>query len=378
MSTPTVPAAGVPEVKREQGCMRLGKYVKRMSSVFKRHRSSKQPSAASQPATHHPAPPKHHPLPVEQGVKEQATASALALPSPIVAIPSVVTPAATATATVTATATTPLPRHAMQQERARALFAKYGLTLEPHEWTRPSAPMPAVQRIERAVRVRVHRSCHRCGTLYGADKTCQQCDHKRCKKCPRYPLKKKTASTDKLQDPDAVDHVTKKQILTLTTTFDTELAHQRPKQRIRRTCHKCETLFSPPTATVCDGCQHVQCTDCPREPAKLSKWATDSPGNGEANSNTNRAEQLDTLRRTWRKPRLRVRWQCDKCFSMYPNYSHSCPGCGHERCDQCTRSPAKKSNKGEEFDPHLVAVVEAKLRALAVMDDLLSPGAGAT
>jgi len=267
------------------------------------------------------------------------TVDSLAIRSPIVAAPSTATATDTATATIPTTATTPLDRHAMQQERARALFAKYGLTLEAHDWTRPSAPVPAVQRVERAIRMRVHRSCHRCGSLYGADKTCQQCEHKRCKRCPRYPPKQKTEDKVKAKDQDVVDRVTRKKILTLTTRFGTELAHQPTKQRIRRTCHKCETLFSPSTATVCDGCQHVRCTNCPREPAKLSKWPAGYPGDVEADSDAEMEKQLDTLRRTWRKPRIRVRWQCEKCCSLYLNYSRFCPGCGHERCDQCTRSP---------------------------------------
>jgi hypothetical protein len=61
------------------------------------------------------------------------------------------------------TTTNYVDRHAMQQERARALFAKYGLTLETHEWISAPAPVPAVERVEKSIRMRVHRSCHHCG-----------------------------------------------------------------------------------------------------------------------------------------------------------------------------------------------------------------------
>jgi hypothetical protein len=37
------------------------------------------------------------------------------------------------------------------------------------------------------------------------------------------------------------------------------------RQRVRRTCHQCQTLF-PGTSTVCESCGHIRCRSCPREP----------------------------------------------------------------------------------------------------------------
>jgi hypothetical protein len=232
---------------------------------------------------------------------------------------------------------TALNRNAMQQERARALFAKYGLSLDTHEWIATSAPAPLVPRVEKTIRMRVHRSCHRCGTFYGAERVCQQCDHKRCKKCPRYPKKK---SADKGKDVQDDDQPRKKRLLTVTARAGNELVYQPPKQRIKRACHKCETPFIPPTATVCDECRHVRCTKCPRDPAKLSKWGDGYPGDVEANSDDSEVEkQRDSFRRIWRRQRRIVRWECELCNTMFRQGSPMCPGCGHERCDQCTRSP---------------------------------------
>lgn len=225
----------------------------------------------------------------------------------------------------------------MQQERARALFAKYGLTLEQHEWIAAPAPVVTVQRVEKSIRMRVHRNCHRCGTIYGAEKVCLQCEHKRCKKCPRYP-KKKTPE-EKLKEKENADKPKKKKVLTITTRSGNELAYHPPKQRIRRTCHKCETLFSTATATTCTQCQHVRCTKCPREPAKLTKWPAGYPGDVEPDTDSEVEQQLEKFRRTWRKPRARVRWECENCHNLFLNGSPQCPGCGHERCDRCTRSP---------------------------------------
>jgi hypothetical protein len=249
--------------------------------------------------------------------------------------PSPITPSASVPPTPTTTRE--MDRNAMQQERARALFAKYGLTLESHEWIAAPAPRPTVQRVEKPIRMRVHRSCHHCGTLYGSDKVCLHCEHKRCTKCPRYP-KKKTPE-EKQAEKDGTEQPKRKRMLTIRTRAGEELVYQPPKQRIRRTCHRCETLFVPGTSTVCEKCEHVRCTKCPREPAKLTKWPTGYPGDAEPDSETEVEKQLDKFRRTWRKPRTRVRWQCEKCNSLFLNHSPQCPGCGHERCDKCSRSP---------------------------------------
>ncbi|EOA87116.1 hypothetical protein ACJQWK_09055 [Exserohilum turcicum] len=374
----TTPAPSAPADKSKNGDRSsLGKYVKRMSTVFKRDRSSKnQPPALSPDAP--PQPPQPQPQPQQLPQQQQQlpqqpptietaekTTQTDQLPSPPLPVPTHVdTPPA------------PVPkamdRNAMQQERARALFAKYGLTLESHEWIAAPAAPSTVERVEKPIRMRVHRSCHRCGTLYGSDRTCVQCEHRRCKKCPRYP-KKKTPE-EKQADKDPNEPPKRKRMLTIRTRTGDELVYQPARQRIRRTCHKCSTLFVPATATVCQNCQHLRCTRCAREPAKFTKWPTGYPGDAEPDSETEVDKQLETFRRTWRKPRTRVRWQCEQCNSLFQNHSPQCPGCSHMRCDQCTRSPVKKPKTGEQFDAQVVAAVEAKLRAMGV-DDEVSSGA---
>ena len=41
--------------------------------------------------------------------------------------------------------------------------------------------------VRKQVRQRVHRTCHRCNTDFGAVKVCSKCLHNRCKKCPKDP-----------------------------------------------------------------------------------------------------------------------------------------------------------------------------------------------
>ncbi|KAF1846851.1 uncharacterized protein K460DRAFT_367605 [Cucurbitaria berberidis CBS 394.84] len=358
------PAESEPsENKNVDRRMSLGKYVKRMSSVFKREKSTK---SLTSPTSATPQAQAQHEPAKEEVAQEEA-----------VAAPTTTTQAPAQESTTSPPAPTSDPqvldRRAMQQERARALFAKYGLTLESHEWIAAPAPIPTVQRVEKSIRMRVHRSCHRCGTIYGADKVCLKCEHRRCKKCPRYP-KKKTAE-EKQKDKDTTETPRKKKAFTIKTRSGGELVFDPPKQRVRRSCHKCHTLFIPATATVCEQCHHVRCTTCPREPAKLAKWPTGYPGDADADADSDSEveKQLEKFRRTWRKPRARVRWECEQCHGLFVNGSPQCPGCGHERCDKCTRTPIKKAKKEEQFDPHIVAAVEAKLRALGV-DDPAAPG----
>lgn len=346
--------------------MSLGKYMKRMSSVFKKEKTVEKGSKGA-PAT--PTTPAATPAAEgatkELAMKEEATEQVAPTTTDAPA------PAATATTSTPAVTVNQLDRRAMQQERARALFAKYGLTLEAHEWVAAPAPVPTVERVEKAVRMRVHRNCHRCGTIFGADKVCLQCEHKRCNKCPRYPKKK--TQEDKLKEKEPTEKPKRKKVLTILTRSGDELAYSPAKQRVRRSCHKCDALFVPASATICDSCRHIRCTKCPREPAKLTKWPTGYPGDVEADSDEEVEQQLEKFRRTWRKPRTRVRWECEKCHGLFVSGSPQCPGCGHERCDKCTRSPIKKLKKEEQFDPQVVAAVEAKLRALGVGDDSSLP-----
>jgi hypothetical protein len=242
--------------------------------------------------------------------------------------------------------------------------------------------------------MRVHRSCHHCGTSYGAAKVCIKCDHKRCKKCPRYPQWKSPAEKAKQQKEAAEAHK-KKSLLIVTNKAGDERVYRHVKQRVRRSCHQCQAYFVPATATVCEKCQHVRCTKCPRDPAKLSKWPHGYPGDAEAESETDVERAPIEARRIWRKPRTRVRWECESCNSHFIEGVPRCPGCGHERCDQCTRKPyvqcpftatrftdkncrLKRARKEPQFDPELIRAVEEKLRAFAVDDEPPTSSAEAT
>lgn len=166
-----------------------------------------------------------------------------------------------------------------QLEWAQALFAKYGLTLDPDEWI--SSSREPGERVEKPIRMRIRRQCHRCQTTFGADKTCSNCQHSRCKKCPRYPPKKSkeareakaaAAAATGVADAAGAGELAKKarrksqQLLSIPSrTGGNDLVRKPITQRIRRNCHKCNTLFVR-DATECLNCQHVRCKKCPRDP----------------------------------------------------------------------------------------------------------------
>ena len=170
--------------------------------------------------------------------------------------------------------TTVRASNAILEGKARLLFAKYGLTLEPGQW-KPTFREDG-ERVEKQIRMRVHRHCHRCYTTFGTEKICSNCRHTRCKKCPRFSAK----PSDEQQTKDIAGGVAltslqdlsearaKPRTITLTMpsrTSEIGLLRKVPRQRVRRTCHRCNATFMGKEMR-CESCKHVRCPLCPREP----------------------------------------------------------------------------------------------------------------
>ncbi|KAF2754385.1 hypothetical protein EJ05DRAFT_139751 [Pseudovirgaria hyperparasitica] len=338
----------------------FGRYVKRLSSVLRRGSSKNA-------------------MPGSSSTAQSAAASATPVTTTTAAIAPIAEtidelpipqPQLVSTSASPSTVPGAYAKSAIQQERARALFAKYGLTLEAHEWV-ATATTTHVQRVEKPIRMRVHRTCHKCETSFGLDRSCKNCEHRRCKKCPRYPPKKDRTDRPteiediQMQTADAIGELKKRRksstpYLTITSKSGGELVYAPTRQRIHRTCHKCHTHFQPVTAAVCHHCQHSRCTKCPREPAKSKKWPEGYPGDAPYESSE---EEMPTINRTWKRPRQRIRWTCCCCESLFTTGSRTCT-CSHERCETCTRQPPKKPKK--EFDPEIVKSVEEKLERFRI------------
>jgi hypothetical protein len=172
---------------------------------------------------------------------------------------------------------TKIPRSQIFEERAKKLGELYGLELKPSEWHKSDGH---ALRVEKPIRMRVHRKCHLCSTSFGLGRECPECRHPRCKQCPRVPPKRTEAEKEESRKKRAAiikeradkapiipdwDPTPKKIVLKRPAkTGGQDLYYRKPRQRIRRTCCECERLFTG--TKTCEGCQHTRCTDCPRDP----------------------------------------------------------------------------------------------------------------
>jgi len=150
------------------------------------------------------------------------------------------------------------------------------------------------------------------------------------------------------------------------------LVRKKPMQRVRRTCHECATLF-PGSVKVCPKCEHIRCTDCPRDPAKKRKFPDGYPGDAYSATST-----------------LPRKYSCHRCLKVFPAIPHpqspegiaaalnpspppNCVRCGHEKCSECPRAPIVRVEPAP--DPEILKRVEAKLAALNVVASVKEVGA---
>lgn len=285
-------------------------------------------------------------------------------------------------------------RPGMTDERARALFLRYGLTYQPPDRRHDNEQPPGkIRRVERPVRIRIHWQCHECQSHFARERTCASCGHRRCSACIRSPPKRimqMVETTRELQQNSettapvpgesaqetttavAVDSPETSGTVALLPTIasqspieplerddqaddeeDLDFSRHyrlampaRPKsgedlvlraksQIIRRQCHKCETPYVPASRMQCESCHHTRCTLCPRFPAKSQKWPMGSPG--DLNAPDEEVRMVKAVQRVYKKPRQRIRYTCDRCETVFAD-SERCRQCGHERCPDCLRN----------------------------------------
>lgn len=255
-------------------------------------------------------------------------------------------------------------RNSLQQERARQLFEKYGLTFEPDDLAPTSTVASSnrsndVQRVEKQIRMRIRYNCHRCQTTFGATPICSSCEHHRCRRCPRYPPKRarpRNSETGSTREDGSrggesieVDREAKRQkrrsasppVISLPKVSRSD-SDPLPTlmRRAPRICHKCQTMFRPVGSQVCGSCGHLRCVKCSREsaiPADLRQI-----GIGEMIADRQLSQPIPPSERpdrVYRTPRQRVRWVCDECETLFPPDSKTCSTCLHKRCCSCTRLP---------------------------------------
>ncbi|KAL8771617.1 MAG: hypothetical protein Q9209_003061 [Squamulea sp. 1 TL-2023] len=348
MSNMATSGAGAPEEERKG----LSKFVRRASKVFRRRSSARASISGPSDLTQTPAQVTSPPPIAETAIEEQPTTTPPAPTSGHQTVePEIAKPANPRLATTAAESS------AILEERARVLFAKYGLTLEPGEWTSPIKP--DAERVEKKIRMRIHRVCHHCQTTFGADKICNSCKHSRCKKCPRYPTKRAKEAKSKSEVPEGAPPpvgnvaLNLKSLTLSSRATGKQITYKPATQRVRRTCHKCNTLFEG-RAPNCLSCGHTRCQQCPREPPKKDKYPEGYPGDSDYNIATRERHPI----------RVHVRWTCHQCSSTFRDLSRKCEGCGHDRCDDCPRHPPKREKP--KLDPDAVKSIDERMRKMDI------------
>lgn len=103
-----------------------------------------------------------------------------------------------------------------------------------------------------------HRTCHQCRTPLAlpTPPQCTHCNHAICSLCPREPTRRDQWAYG--PEGRALSGHHPKPIATV------ERVYRKPRQRIRWTCHECQTMFVD--KKDCKACGHARCRDCPRTP----------------------------------------------------------------------------------------------------------------
>ncbi|KAI0525976.1 hypothetical protein F5B22DRAFT_588528 [Xylaria bambusicola] len=259
---------------------------------------------------------------------------------------------------------TRIPRIQVHEERAKKLGARFGLEIKPSEWHSSEGE---VLRVDKPVRMRIHRECHRCKSRFGAGNVCPSCQHTRCKQCTRYPehqtdaerqanRERREALLQKHKDMAPIlpsyDYSPQAQQIVLTRPRKTgtqDLVYKgRPRMRVRRYCHVCENLITSHAkqARTCERCDHKRCADCPRYPDNKKSYPYGYP-NDEPGS------------------KFKGVFACHECKTKFDPQAEDgtqCSKCAHEKCSECPR--VKPRRVEPEPDPEVLESLRLRMAAL--------------
>ncbi|CAI4210679.1 unnamed protein product [Parascedosporium putredinis] len=239
---------------------------------------------------------------------------------------------------------TKVPRSQIYEQRAKQLGERFGLQLYPGDWYSTEGD---ALRVEKPIRMRVRRNCHLCNSTFGVAKECPNCQHVRCKHRERRAAKAKELEEN---PPIAVDYCFDDKTPELRIPAKCgkqDLVYKKPRQRVRRNCHECGTLFKA-GSKLCTDCGHIRCTDCPRDPAKKKKYPFGYPGDEYG-------------------PTAVPHHECHQCKSIFPGGAAdgtACQSCQHPKCESCQRLKPRRVEP--QPDPDVLKSVEEKLAQLKV------------
>jgi hypothetical protein len=139
-------------------------------------------------------------------------------------------------------------------ERIHAVFKKYDFVFDDEGWEIPitlseSRRKVPHERVQKNIRMRVKYTCHNCKTIYGHDRICVSCSHKRCPNCVRYPPKRNKSKKTAKDAPEVA-------------VVDPNRPAEEAQQQCA--CHECQTSFETGTEE-CPNCHHKICAICMKE-----------------------------------------------------------------------------------------------------------------
>ncbi|KAI0206298.1 hypothetical protein F4808DRAFT_114203 [Astrocystis sublimbata] len=322
-STPT-PAEGKQKKGMDKVLYRVKTVFHRKGSSSRKSQASTAPVAAPPPTTSQPLTPQRKKVPDYEGA-------------------------------------TRIPRMQVHEERAKKLGARFGLEIKPSEWHSTEGE---VLRVDKPVRMRIHRECHHCKTRFGAGNVCPSCQHTRCKQCTRYPDNRTEAEREANRERKEALLQRHKDMAPILPSYDyspeivlkrpskthaQDLVYKgRPRMRVRRNCHVCESLITSHAkqARTCDQCGHKRCADCPRYPDNKKSYPYGYP-NDEPGSN------------------FKGVFACHQCrtkFGPQAEDGSPCSNCSHEKCSHCPR--VKPRRVEPEPDPEVLESLRRRMAAL--------------
>lgn len=236
---------------------------------------------------------------------------------------------------------TTVDRNIARQECSRNLLSRFGLDVRAHDRASRSVSSSHpenVQRVQRAPRVKMHRSCHRCGSNFGANVYCTRCNHRRCNDCPRAPAagvqkimqQAQEAFTAEEERKEAAKRVEPEQKLGVAAA--TEVSEE----------------SAPPVSIIPDldldldfdlGAAMLARIARSRQSVHLLARGLEQQGHSPATFDPHRQTHYAGVQRVYRKPRQRVRYVCDKCHKTCDKHSRKCANCPQDISTHCQRIP---------------------------------------
>lgn len=275
---------------------------------------------------------------------------------------------------------TRIPRIQIHEERAKKLGARFGLEIKPSEWHSTEGE---VLRVDKPVRMRIHRECHRCKTRFGAGDVCPSCQHTRCKQCTRYPDKRTEAEQQANREKKEALLQKHKDMAPIIPSYDyspqivltrprkagnQDLVYKgRPRMRVRRYCHVCESLIHSHAkqSRTCEQCNHKRCADCPRYPSVLYPPPIFPVRLFLIFSRDNKKSYPYGYPNDEPGSKFKGVFACHECktkFHPEAEDGSQCSKCSHEKCAECPR--VKPRRVEPEPDPDVLETLRLRIAAL--------------